>query len=143
MTFEGSASHLPDTTPRGGASTYPGDEATERRILAYVLWNAAVMTVRTSARPVDLASRLAPYESAASLYEVGFDHVFRGQDDELPGDEVYPRRDVLPVVYARTFVEGRNRLHPLGAPRASRVSSVLSRSSGPIVAVTSAVKAVP
>ena len=119
MTFDGSASHLPDTTPRGDEATYPGDEATERRILAYVLWNAAVMTVRTSARPVDLASRLAPYESAASLYEVGFDHVFRGQDDELPGDEVYPRRDVLPVAYARTFLEGRLDEHDLDAVRFS------------------------
>ncbi len=128
MTFEGFGGHLPDTTPRDDAATYPGDEAIERRIFAYVLWNAAVMAVRTSARPVDLASRIAPYESAASLYAVGFDHVFRGQDDELPGDEVYPRRDVLPVVYARAFVEGRLDEHDLDAVRFSRAGELSSSS---------------
>ena len=86
---------------------FPGDEDVERRIRAYIRWNAAVMVSRANKR-VGVGGHIATYASAASLYEVGFNHFFRGKDaDSGMGDQVYFQGHAAPGIYARAFLEGR------------------------------------
>jgi len=86
---------------------FPGDEHLERRIRAFVRWNAAVMVVRANARAKGIGGHLATYASSASLYEVGFNHFFRGKDDGGAGDQVFFQGHAAPGIYARAFLEGR------------------------------------
>ncbi|MEY4371644.1 MAG: pyruvate dehydrogenase component, partial [Actinomycetota bacterium] len=86
---------------------FPGDEHIERRIRAYVRWNAAMMVVRANKAAEGIGGHLSTFASSASLYEIGFNHFFRGKDDGLPGDHVYFQGHAAPGVYARAFLEGR------------------------------------
>ncbi|MHB8220268.1 MAG: pyruvate dehydrogenase (acetyl-transferring), homodimeric type [Acidimicrobiales bacterium] len=86
---------------------FPGDEHMERRIRAFIRWNAAVMVVRANMRTDGIGGHLSTYASSASLYEVGFNHFFRGKDDGGAGDQVYFQGHASPGIYARAFVEGR------------------------------------
>ncbi|HEX2023978.1 MAG TPA: pyruvate dehydrogenase (acetyl-transferring), homodimeric type [Acidimicrobiales bacterium] len=86
---------------------FPGDEFMERRIRAFVRWNAAVMVTRANTRAPGIGGHLATYASSASLYEVGFNHFFRGKDDGRSGDQVYFQGHAAPGIYARAFLEGR------------------------------------
>jgi len=86
---------------------FPGDEHLERRIRAFIRWNAAVMVVRANMRTDGIGGHLSTYASSASLYEVGFNHFFRGKDDGGAGDQVYLQGHASPGIYARAFVEGR------------------------------------
>jgi pyruvate dehydrogenase E1 component len=86
---------------------FPGDEHIERRIRAFVRWNAAVMVTRANTRANGIGGHLATYASSASLYEVGFNHFFRGKDDGQSGDHVYFQGHGAPGIYARAFLEGR------------------------------------
>ncbi|HEX6597256.1 MAG TPA: pyruvate dehydrogenase (acetyl-transferring), homodimeric type, partial [Acidimicrobiales bacterium] len=86
---------------------FPGDEYTERRIRAYIRWNAAVMVTRANTRASGIGGHLATYASSAALYEVGFNHFFRGKDDGQSGDQVYFQGHAAPGIYARAFLEGR------------------------------------
>ena len=86
---------------------FPGDELQERRIRAYIRWNAAVMVTRANARDNGIGGHLSTYASSAALYEVGFNHFFHGKDNEAPGDQVYFQGHASPGIYARAFVEGR------------------------------------
>ncbi|HVA06894.1 MAG TPA: pyruvate dehydrogenase (acetyl-transferring), homodimeric type [Acidimicrobiales bacterium] len=86
---------------------FPGDEYLERRIRAYIRWNAAVMVSRANHRSEGIGGHLATYASSASLYEVGFNHFFRGKADGGFGDLVYFQGHASPGIYARAFVEGR------------------------------------
>src|SRR5947209_6571473 len=86
---------------------FPGDEYTERRIRAYIRWNAAVMVTRANTRAPGIGGHLATFASSASLYEVGFNHFFRGKDDGQPGDQVFFQGHAAPGIYARAFLEGR------------------------------------
>ena len=86
---------------------FPGDEHIERRIRAFIRWNAAVMVTRANTRANGIGGHLATYASAASLYEVGFNHFFRGKDDGQSGDHVYFQGHGAPGIYARAFLEGR------------------------------------
>jgi pyruvate dehydrogenase E1 component len=86
---------------------FPGDEYLERRIRAFIRWNAAVMVVRANIRSEAIGGHLSTYASSAALYEVGFNHFFRGKDDGHPGDQVYFQGHASPGIYARAFVEGR------------------------------------
>ncbi|MDT4899635.1 MAG: pyruvate dehydrogenase component, partial [Pseudonocardiales bacterium] len=86
---------------------FPGDEHIERRIRAYIRWNAAIMVSRANKR-VGVGGHIATYASAASLYEVGFNHFFRGKDlASGTGDQVYFQGHAAPGIYARAFLEGR------------------------------------
>jgi pyruvate dehydrogenase E1 component len=95
-----------NTIPSDAEPEFPGDEWLERRIRAYIRWNAAVMVVRANIRSDAIGGHLATYASSAALYEVGFNHFFRGKDDG-PGDQVYFQGHASPGIYARAFVEGR------------------------------------
>ncbi len=86
---------------------YPGDEAIEARIEAYVRWNAAAMVVRANMQSPGIGGHLATYASAATFYEVGLNHVFRGRDDGRPGDQVLWQPHVAPAIYVRAWLEGR------------------------------------
>ncbi len=86
---------------------FPGDELVERRIRAYIRWNAAVMVTRANQRSEGIGGHLSTYASSASLYEVGFNHFFRGKADGGFGDQVFIQGHASPGIYARAFVEGR------------------------------------
>ena len=86
---------------------FPGDEAIEARIRHFVRWNAAVMVARANRRADGIGGHLATYASAATLYEVGFNHFFRAKDEAGPGDQVFFQGHAAPGVYARAFLEGR------------------------------------
>ncbi len=85
---------------------FPGDEALERRIRRLVRWNAVAMVLRANNSSPGIGGHLATYASAASLYEVGFNHFFRGKDDGA-GDQVFFQGHAAPGIYARAFLEGR------------------------------------
>ena len=87
---------------------FPGDENMERRIRRLIRWNAAVMVTRANQRHPGLGGHISTYASSASLYEVGFNHFFRGKDSEDGiGDLVYFQGHGAPGIYARAFLEGR------------------------------------
>jgi pyruvate dehydrogenase E1 component len=96
-----------NSIPSDAEPEFPGDEDLERRIRAYIRWNAAVMVVRANHRSESIGGHLATYASSAALYEVGFNHFFRGKDGGAPGDQVYFQGHASPGIYARAFVEGR------------------------------------
>jgi pyruvate dehydrogenase E1 component len=95
-----------NTIPPEREPAFPGDEHLERRIRAYIRWNAAVMVHRTNVKN-GTGGHIGSYASAASLYEVGFNHFFRGKDHPGGGDHVYFQGHSTPGVYARAFLEGR------------------------------------
>jgi pyruvate dehydrogenase E1 component len=86
---------------------FPGDEYVERRIRAYIRWNAAAMVVRANTRTEGIGGHLSTYASSAALYEVGFNHFFRGKSDGGFGDQVFFQGHASPGIYARAYVEGR------------------------------------
>src|SRR5207253_2253268 len=86
---------------------FPGDEAMELRIRRIIRWNAVAMVVRANHRYEGIGGHLATYASAASLYEVGFNHFFRGKDGDASGDQIFFQGHAAPGIYARAFVEGR------------------------------------
>ncbi|QZY30326.1 pyruvate dehydrogenase (acetyl-transferring), homodimeric type [Nocardioides coralli] len=86
---------------------FPGDEDIERRIRAFIRWNAAVMVSSANRKGLEVGGHIATYQSAASLYEVGFNHFFRGKDHPGGGDQIYIQGHGSPGIYARAFLEGR------------------------------------
>jgi pyruvate dehydrogenase E1 component len=96
-----------NTIPAEDEPWFPGDEHVERRIRAYIRWNAAVMVSRANRPEIGVGGHIATYASAASLYEVGFNHFFRGKDGGESGDQVYMQGHASPGIYARAYLEGR------------------------------------
>src|SRR3954469_328631 len=86
---------------------FPGDEEMELRIRRMVRWNAVAMVLRANSYSAGIGGHLATYASAASLYEVGFNHFFRGKDAPGMGDQVFFQGHAAPGIYARAFLEGR------------------------------------
>ena len=96
-----------NTIPPEREPWFPGDEHIERRIRAYIRWNAAIMVSRAN-KSVGVGGHIATYASAASLYEVGYNHFFQGKDlAGGMGDQVYFQGHAAPGIYARAFLEGR------------------------------------
>jgi len=85
---------------------FPGNEEMELRIRRIIRWNAALMVIRANNHFNGLGGHLSTYASAASLYEVGFNHFFRGKD-EGPGDQIFFQGHAAPGIYSRAFLEGR------------------------------------
>ena len=100
-----------NTIPVQGQPLYPGDEALEARISAYLRWNAMAMVVRANKRHAGLGGHLSTYASTLTLWEVGFHHFFRGRgptgEAVVPGDQVFFQGHASPGIYARAFLEGR------------------------------------
>jgi pyruvate dehydrogenase E1 component len=86
---------------------YPGRREIERRIKSLVRWNAMAMVVRANKKESGIGGHISTYASAATLLEVGFNHVFRGPDSPGGGDQVYFQGHSSPGIYARAFLEGR------------------------------------
>jgi pyruvate dehydrogenase E1 component len=86
---------------------FPGDEEVERRYRRWIRWNAAVMVHRAQAPTISVGGHISTFASSATLYEVGFNHFFRGRDHEGGGDHVFIQGHASPGIYARAFLEGR------------------------------------
>jgi pyruvate dehydrogenase E1 component len=110
-----SGAHLPfkpntayvNTIPASQEIEYPGDRALEKRIKAYIRWNAMAMVVQANRQSSEYGGHIATYASAATLYEVGFNHFWRAPGDAHPGDMVFIQGHSSPGIYARAFLEGR------------------------------------
>jgi pyruvate dehydrogenase E1 component len=85
---------------------FPGDEQLERRIRRLIRWNAVAMVLRANNQFAGIGGHLATYASAATLYEVGFNHFFRGREGGA-GDQIFYQGHAAPGMYARAFLEGR------------------------------------
>jgi pyruvate dehydrogenase E1 component len=86
---------------------YPGDEKLERRICDAARWNAMALVQRANKKSPGIGGHLSTYASSAELYEVGFNHFFRGPETNGRGDLVYYQGHASPGIYARAFLEGR------------------------------------
>ena len=96
-----------NTIPADDQVLMPGSPDIERRIKSLVRWNAAAMVVRANKADEGIGGHISTFASAATLYEVGFNHFFRGRDDDGDGDVIYFQGHAAPGVYARAFLEGR------------------------------------
>ena len=86
---------------------YPGDRSLERRIEAYIRWNAMAMVVQANRKNSEYGGHISSYASSATLYEVGFNHFWHGADEKHGGDMVFMQGHSAPGIYARAYLEGR------------------------------------
>jgi pyruvate dehydrogenase E1 component len=96
-----------NTIPHRLEPRFPGDQELERRIKSLVRWNALAMVVRANRVEHNIGGHISTFASAATLYEVGFNHFFRGRTPEFEGDTIYFQGHAAPGMYARAFLEGR------------------------------------
>src|SRR5713101_6945095 len=96
-----------NTIPARLQPLFPGDQELERRIKSLIRWNALAMVVRSNRVEHNIGGHISTYASAATLYEVGFNHFFRARTEEFEGDTVYFQGHASPGMYARAFLEGR------------------------------------
>jgi len=96
-----------NTISTGRQPEYPGDRSLERRIEAYIRWNAMVMVVRANRENSEFGGHISSYASSATLYEVGFNHFWRAETNKQGGDMVFMQGHSSPGIYARAFLEGR------------------------------------
>jgi pyruvate dehydrogenase E1 component len=96
-----------NTIPARLEPLFPGDQALERRIKSLIRWNALAMVVRANRVEHNIGGHISTYASAATLYEVGFNHFFRARTENFEGDTVYFQGHASPGIYARAFLEGR------------------------------------
>jgi len=95
-----------NTIPPELQAPFPGNRDIERRIKSYIRWNAMAMVVKANAT-TNVGGHISTYASAATLYEVAFNHFLRGRTEKFPGDIVYFQGHAAPGIYARAFLEGR------------------------------------
>jgi len=96
-----------NTIPTDRQPRYPGDREIERRISSIVRWNAVAMVVRANKESSELGGHIATFQSAATLYDIGFNHFWRAPTENHSGDAIYIQGHSSPGIYARAFVEGR------------------------------------
>jgi len=96
-----------NTIPRDKQPNFPGNREIERRIKSIIRWNAMAMVVRANREHSGIGGHISTYASVATLWEVGFNHFWRGRTDDFLGDMVYFQGHAAPGVYARAFLEGR------------------------------------
>ena len=96
-----------NTIPPNEQAWFPGDTDLERRIRAFIRWNAVAMVSRANHESDGIGGHLSTFASSAALYDVGFNHFFRGKSDGNPGDHIYFQGHAAPGIYARAFLEGR------------------------------------
>jgi pyruvate dehydrogenase E1 component len=96
-----------NTIPADKQPPYPGSREIERRIKSLIRWNAMAMVVRANREESSIGGHISTYASAATLFEVGFNHFFRGREDGREGDIIYFQGHASPGIYARAFLEGR------------------------------------
>jgi len=96
-----------NTIPTSEEPEFPGDEVVERTYRAWMRWNAAILVHRAQRPGIAVGGHISTFASSASLYEVGFNHFFKGQDHPSGGDQVFIQGHASPGPYARAFLEGR------------------------------------
>src|SRR5919112_1442149 len=96
-----------NTIPPEQEPRFPGDEFGERRIRAFIRWNAAMLVHRAQRPEIGVGGHISTYASSASLYEVGMNHFFRGKDHPGGGDHIFFQGHASPGMYARAYLEGR------------------------------------
>src|SRR6202050_1727898 len=96
-----------NTIPTGLEREYPGDRALERRLEAYIRWNAMAMVVQTNRLSSEYGGHISTYASSATLYEVGFNHFWRAPSERHPGDLIFIQGHSSPGIYARAYLESR------------------------------------
>jgi pyruvate dehydrogenase E1 component len=96
-----------NTIPRQDQPVFPGDRTLERRIKSIVRWNAMAMVVRANKELPGIGGHISTFASAANLWEIGFNHFWRGRTKDFIGDMVYFQGHASPGIYARAFLEGR------------------------------------
>src|ERR687895_1585571 len=101
------STHYINMIPPEHEPYFPGDEQIERRIRRIIRWNALAMVSQANKKSDGIGGHLSTYASAASLYEVGFNHFFRGKDAPGGGDQVFYQGHAAPGIYARAYLEGR------------------------------------
>ncbi|HEX7013690.1 MAG TPA: pyruvate dehydrogenase (acetyl-transferring), homodimeric type [Steroidobacteraceae bacterium] len=106
LPFKPNTAYLNTISP-GQEKEYPGDRTIERRIEAYLRWNAMAMVVQANRQSSEYGGHIASYASAATLYEVGFNHFWRAPSENHPGDMVFFQGHASPGIYARAYLEGR------------------------------------
>ncbi|WP_373746724.1 pyruvate dehydrogenase (acetyl-transferring), homodimeric type [Neisseria dentiae] len=106
MPFDATTAYL-NTIPVGKEQKSPGDHEIEHRIRAAIRWNAAAMVLRAGKKDLELGGHIASFQSAATLYDVGFNHFWKAKGDGEEGDMIFIQGHVAPGIYARAFVEGR------------------------------------
>ena len=95
-----------NTIPPDQQPEYPGDRDIERRIKSIMRWNAMAMVVKANST-TNVGGHIASFASSATLYEVAFNHFFRGATEDFPGDQIYFQGHAAPGIYARAYMEGR------------------------------------
>lgn len=96
-----------NTIPADKQPPYPGNREIERRIKSIIRWNAMAMVTRANKAHDGIGGHISTYASAATLYEVAFNHFFRGRGNDHSGDQIYIQGHASPGIYARAFLEGR------------------------------------
>ena len=96
-----------NTIPVSKEIPYPGNRDIERKIKSIIRWNAMAMVVRANREEDGIGGHISTYASAATLYEVGFNHFFRGGDDGREADIIYFQGHAAPGIYSRSFLEGK------------------------------------
>src|ERR1700683_528104 len=106
LPFKPNTAYL-NTISKAQEPDYPGDRSLERRNEAYLRWNAMAMVVQANRLNSEYGGHIASYASAATLYEVGFNHFWRARSDAHPGDMIFVQGHSSPGIYARAYLEGR------------------------------------
>lgn len=96
-----------NTIPKDQEPKFPGGREIERRIKSLIRWNAMAMVVRANKMDPGIGGHISTYASAATLYEIGFNHFFKGKDNNNQGDQIYFQGHASPGIYARAYLEGR------------------------------------
>ncbi len=96
-----------NTIPKNRQPKFPGGREIERRIKSLIRWNAMAMVVRANREEAGIGGHISTYASAATLYEIAFNHFFKGKDEGSDGDQIYFQGHAAPGIYARAFLEGR------------------------------------
>ncbi|MDF7669946.1 pyruvate dehydrogenase (acetyl-transferring), homodimeric type [Orbaceae bacterium ESL0721] len=107
LKFGSSLNNYVNTISKEDEPAYPGDLELERRIRAIVRWNAMMIVLRASKKHLELGGHMASFQSAATFYEVCYNHFFRARNEKDGGDLIYFQGHIAPGVYSRAFVEGR------------------------------------
>ena len=110
-----SGTHLPfdaktayvNTIPSGEEPYMPADQTLEKSIRAAIRWNALVLVLRASKKDLDLGGHIGSFASSSTLYDVGFNHFFRGATEVDGGDLIFSQGHISPGIYSRAFIEGR------------------------------------
>ena len=106
LPFEGRSPYI-NTIPKDEEPRYPGSREIERRIKSIVRWNAMAMVVGANRDAKGIGGHISTYASAATMYEVGFNHFFKGKNAKGGADQIYFQGHATPGIYARAFLEGR------------------------------------